>query len=97
MNGSDRSGGGEQATTVVPTRRVNSDDWRVGNVGLLLLEAAKQGSVDSLKLLLGLPQGIIEQLVEVVLAKTDVFLSHLRIPIGREQIDYTDGNNSEVS
>ena len=34
-------------------------DWRVGNVGLLLINAAKQGSRDSLEFLFNnVPQGI---------------------------------------
>ena len=42
----------------VVNRRSNSDGiWRVGNVGLLLIEAAKQGSRDHLEFLFNLPQG----------------------------------------
>ena len=43
-----------QNTTTIP---VNFDGRRIGNVGLLLIEAAKQGSRDSLELLFDLPQG----------------------------------------
>ena len=53
----------EQENTTIPTcRDVNSapgNGWRVGNVGLLLIQAAKQGSRDSLEFLFGsVPRGM---------------------------------------
>ena len=51
----------EQQITAIPTRGVHSpgNGWRVGNVGLLLIQAAKQGSRDSLEFLFGsVPQGM---------------------------------------
>ncbi len=32
-------------------------EWRIGNVGLLLYEAARQGDVESLRFALALPDG----------------------------------------
>lgn len=55
MNGSDRPE--DEPAAVRWTLRASSDDRRVGNVGVMLIEAAKQGSLDSLELLLELPQG----------------------------------------
>ena len=45
------------AAAVAPTRPISDGSWRVGNVGLLLIEAVKQGSRDSLEFLFDLPQG----------------------------------------
>ena len=54
MNGNDCQ---EESAAVRRTHRASSDDRRVGNVGVMLIEAAKQGLLDSLELLLKLPQG----------------------------------------
>ena len=53
MDGDERNVAASPATL-----RRQSQDWRVGNVGLLLLNAAKQGSRDSLEFLFNnVPQG----------------------------------------
>lgn len=54
MNGNDCQ---EESAAGRWTHRASSDDRRVGNVGAMLIEAAKQGLLDSLELLLELPQG----------------------------------------
>ena len=94
----------EEEAAVADASKRTSQDWRVGNVGLLLINAAKQGSRDSLEFLFNnVPQGTV---VAMIMIPAGLEPSYVRlcwrqcssVPAAREQIDYTDKQqHNEVS